>query len=975
MGEAVMGTAASPAMLIRLLGRFTVTVEGREIVPEGWGSHKAQQLVKLLALAPEHRLARDQIIDALWPESDPDAVANTFYQTLYYARRTLDPARRGFLVTRQGIVALRHPGGVAVDLHRFQETAARALRGADPAPLAAALALYGGELLPDDRYEDWSAAPREAALRTYLDTLHALGTLQAARGDAAAAIATFGTLLDLDPAHEETHLAIMRLHAAAGRRKQALGQFHRLREALRDLNAAPDVASQQLYATILAGAEESEAEASQPVRGARRHHNLPAPLTELIGREAVLADLAALLAWSDHLPRLVTLTGAGGCGKTRLALALAHEVAEAYPDGVWYVELDGLADGELVPQAIARAVGVQERPERTSLAALVDHLRDGRALIVLDNCEHLLAACAAAAAALLTGCAAVQVLATSQAPLRVAGEVAWRVPSLPVPPPLGATSLEATFAAAAQSPAVQLFAARARQARPDFALDGATLPPVVAICRRLEGLPLALELAAAWVPVLTLDEIAARLGRALLVLTSGARSAPSRHQTLRATIEWGYRLLPAPARTLLARLAVFQGGWTLAAAEALGDEDAACAQADTMTIATDAILPLLALLVEHSLVLIESVPEGLRYRFLEPVRQYAAEQLGASGAAARWHERHARHFLAVAEEAEAALSGPTQGRWLARLERDEENIRAALRWWADQGAAEPGLRLAAALGRFWQTGNRMREGRGWLTEAFAAHQAAAPAAVRAKALNRASILVRYLGDLPTGRAMLESALALFRELGDEEGECDTLMAIGTVAHRQGDPVAAGQFYAQAREIATEIGDRRQAVIATSNLAALAYDRREFARASAAYAVVLEQVRELGDPALLRTMPLNLALSRIAQGETAGVRALLAESLAQCAALHDWAVAPFPVLGLALLANLLGQPERGARLLGASEGIRAVADVPLPSAQAPFANRAAEEARAALGEAAFAALVAEGRRWTVEQTIAEAHEPW
>ncbi|MFN8513452.1 MAG: BTAD domain-containing putative transcriptional regulator [Chloroflexia bacterium] len=255
MGAAVASPAASSAMQVRLLGRFVVAVEGREIAPQDWGSHKAQQLVKLLALAPGHRLARDQIIDALWPESDPEAVANTFYQTIYYARRTLDPARRGYLITRQGIVALQHPGGVTIDLHTFQEATARARRTTDPAALAEAVALYSGELLPDDRYEDWSAAPREAAQQTYLDTLHQLGHLQAARGDTGAASATFDRILALEPAHEETHLALMRLHAASGRRKQALNQFHLLREALRELNAAPDAASQQLYATILAGAE------------------------------------------------------------------------------------------------------------------------------------------------------------------------------------------------------------------------------------------------------------------------------------------------------------------------------------------------------------------------------------------------------------------------------------------------------------------------------------------------------------------------------------------------------------------------------------------------------------------------------------------------------------------------------------------------------------------------------------------------
>ncbi len=992
MAGATASPAASAALTVRLFGRFAVGVDGREIAPHEWGSLKAQQLVKLLALAPDQRLSRDQIIDALWPESDPAAVANTFYQTVYYARRTIDPERRGLLSTRQGIVALHHPAGVVVDLHSFQVAAALARRRRTTVDYATALAHYGGELLPDDRYEDWSTAQRDAARQLYLDLLLDLARHHHTQQAWDEAVETLNRVIESDPAHEDAHTMLMQVYVASGRRRSALAQFHQLRAALRELHAAPDPASQQLYATILAGVD---SEAHQEAPTATQQHNLPAPLTEIIGREEACAALAAILTGTpaagtqplfDGLPsyhthgeahpRLLTLIGAGGCGKTRLALAVARRLLDAYPSGVWFVELGGLTEGELVPQVIAQAIGAPTRPVRSPLDTLISHWGDRRALLLLDNCEHLIDACAHVVAALLTGCPNLHVLATSRAPLRVAGEIAWRVPSLELPPPITATSPTAVTTAAMASPAVQLFVSRARQAQSAFAPGAESWATVANICRRLEGLPLALELAAAWVPVLPLDEIAARLDRALLVLSSGNRSAPTRHQTLRAAIDWSHQLLPAAARQLLARLAVFANGWTLAAVEALGDEASQQdSRVERLAIATDEVLPLLAQLVEHSLVAIESGATGLRYRFLEPIRQYAAEQLVAGGEEGYWRERHARHFLAVAEEAEAALHGPTQGRWLARLEQDEENIRAALRWWADQGAAEPGLRLAAALVRFWQTGNRMREGRAWLVEAFAVHQGDAPTAVRAKALNQASFLALYLGDHQDVHAAAAAALALYRDLGDELGQADALIAMGAAAHRQGNLPTAEECYTRALALASAGGNRRQIVRVTSNLAALAFDRHEFTRAAEAYAAILDQARELDDPTLLRIMPLNLALARIEQGETKGVQALLAEALARCVAMRDWTVAAFPVVGLALLANLRGQPERAARLIGASEGIRALGNHPIPAVQVPFTTRVTEEARAALGEAAFALLAEEGRRWTIERVLDAANESW
>jgi predicted ATPase len=458
-------------------------------------------------------------------------------------------------------------------------------------------------------------------------------------------------------------------------------------------------------------------------------HNLPTHLTSFVGRGQEVSEARRLLARA----RLLTLTGAGGVGKTRLALQVATEVVGDYPGGAWFVDLAPLHDAAFVPTAIASVLAAKEEPARPLIETLVDVLGGQSVLLLLDNCEHLVAACAELADRLLHACPGLRVLATSREALHIAGETTWRVPSLLLP--------EASLSSPEQvqaSPAVHLFVERAAAVQPRFRLDEHNAGAVAAICRRLDGIPLAIELAAARSSVLSPEQIAARLVDRFAVLVTGSRTAPARQQTLRATIQWSYDLLTPAERRLLERLAVFAGGWTLEAAEAV------CASDE---IAPEATLDLLSGLVGKSLVQAEPQANGtIRYRLLETVRQYAEGKLADSGEAAALRVRHRDYHLALAGDAVDGLSGPDQVEWLERLEAEHDNLRAALAWCqADPNGADQEERLAGALGRFWRDRGYNREGFAWLMHAVRRRPGAVSGG-RGRALNWAAVIAQH-GEL------------------------------------------------------------------------------------------------------------------------------------------------------------------------------------------------------------------------------------
>jgi predicted ATPase/DNA-binding SARP family transcriptional activator len=789
------------AVRIRLLGGFEVMVGARTIQEDAWRLRKAANLIKLLALASGNRLHREQIMYTLWPNLGISAASNNLRQTTHAARRTLDPAMgSSYLASREESLVLCPESSLWVDVEAFEQAARSARRSGEPAAYEAALDLYSGELLPTDRYEEWAEQPRGRLKESYLWLLMRLAKLHEEFADYASAMEALREVVSEEPTREEAHLGLMRLYALVRNKGEALAHYGRLKETLcRELGAEPAASSRALREKIATGRfPPTEGQSlTSPTEGppGARMHNLPAPRSSFVGRESELRNLKRDLA----MTRLLTLTGAGGCGKTRLALEVAREFIGAYPEGVWLVELAPLSEEALVAQALASVLGVPEQPDRSLTEALVDFMRAKRALLVMDNCEHLVDAVARLADTLLNSCSHLRVLATSRESLNVEGELAWLVPSLSVPS-LGRSATRVEELAGYES--VRLFVERARHRNPEFCLTPENANAVGRICERLEGIPLAIELAAARVGM-SLEQIASRLDDSLRLLTWGSRTASPRRRTLRGTLDWSYALLGELERRLFGRLSVFAGGWTLEAAEAVGAGD--IQQGD--------VVDLLSSLVDKSLVVAEA-QEVVRYRMLEPIRQYARERFEESEEVEAVKRRHAEFYLVLAEEAEPGVEGPQQAAWLERLEAEHDNLRTALSWSLERSEeAELGLRVGEALGQFWYSRGYFGEGRRWLEEALAKASPASTAA-RANALRRLSFLAFMQGDLDRAQEAGEEGLNLERveQFWDIAGRrsiaAGLLHMLGLVMSAWGDPERAIHLYEESLVFSRKVGDER-----------------------------------------------------------------------------------------------------------------------------------------------------------------------
>ena len=501
--------------------------------------------------------------------------------------------------------------------------------------------------------------------------------------------------------------------------------------------------------------------------------------------------------------RLLTLTGMGGCGKTRLALEVARAVLDRYPDGVWLVELASLADPTLVPYSVAGVVGGLESAGQSTVSALAAHLRGRCLLLVLDNCEHLLDACARLVNALLRGCSDVKVLATSREPLGLTGEIGWRVPSLLVPDPQHLAPLPELR----QNPSVQLFAERAASARAHFVLTERNAPAVAQICQRLDGIPLALELGAARMEALTAEQLAARLDQRFRLLTGGSRVTLPRQQTLRATLDWSYDLLSESERCLFNRLSVFAGGWTLEAAEAI------CAGGG---IAQEDVLDLLSQLVGKSLVVAQEGSDGAeRYRLLETLRQYAVERLTAGGEEQTLRRQHATYFLALEEGLNSDPNRPTRWvRWadlraerLDQLEREQDNLRAALRVLIDSADAEHAVRVAQALFQIGDIRGSTNEGHAWLQQLLAVPAVADTPAARERILPLVGELAARHGDYATALSAFHDLLATHKSTGDVLGVTNTLSWLAGVHLDQGNYTQARAYLEESQAVGADLKDK------------------------------------------------------------------------------------------------------------------------------------------------------------------------
>ncbi len=981
----------SLALRLYLLGDFRLE---RDRQPVHLSTRKVESLLAYLVLHRDVPQSRQYLAFQFWPDSSEGQARTNLRQLLHGLRQTL-PESDQFVQADAQTLQWRGDAPFRLDVSEFEEALAQANaaeKHGNPHALRVALeqasAIYQGDLLPS-RYDDWILPERERLRQVFMETLERLMLLLESQGEPRAAIVHAQRLLRHDPLREETYRGLMRLYAACGDRAGALRIYHTCATVLeRELAVEPSAATREAYAQLL----KVDMQARPVMPPQPSNTNLPVPLTSFVGREAEMTEVRHLL----QTTRLLTLTGPGGCGKTRLALEAATNLLDEYSDGVWWIELAALSDTALVPQAVATALGVREQSGRPLLETLTDFLRAKQLLLLLDNCEHLVDACAQLAEQLLSACPHLHILATSREALSIGGETTWLVPSLSLPEAQPPSTLEQL----SRYESIRLFVERAVSALPTFRLTATNAPLVGQICRRLDGIPLAIELVAARVKVLHVEQIAARLDDVFQLLTAGSRTM-LRHQTLRAAMDWSYDLLSDQERMLFRRLSVFAGGFTLEAAEVI------CAGEG---LAEDEVLDWLSHLVDKSLVAVTQNGET-RYRLLETIRQHAHDKLIASEGEQKLRARHLDYFLKLATEAEPELRGSEQMVWLNRLEMEHDNLSAAGAWSLQKGEAESGLRLAGALWRFWDVRGYLKEGREWLEKWLVLPGLVVDKRTQAKALFSAGALAWSDNDYAAAHRCLEPCVTLWRELGDQAGLGYASVYLGLVALRQGDFDSAGALFEQSKTyletaadkwglaltlghlgnltrnkgdyatarirfeqalvISRQAGDRKLTASLLNNLGEVARCEGNYEQAFALYNESLSLIEELGDNRELAKLHHNLAYVARYLGDYRQATRLFEKSLDVYRESDDKRGMVLCLAGLACVAEAEGQSDRAVRLFATVERWLQSVGMVMSRADQVEVDRSMRAVCDVLGEETFAAVQVEGRAMSLEQAIAYA----
>ena len=722
--------------------------------------------------------------------------------------------------------------------------------------------------------------------------------------------------------------------------------------------------------------------------------NLPLQLTPFIGRVREVEEVRQRLLHPEV--RLLTLTGPGGVGKTRLGLEVARQVLDQFADGVCFVALASISDPALVPSAIAQALRVKQGAGQNVTEALEQHLRERQQLLVLDNFEQLLEA-GLPLAQLLAACPRLKMLVTSRVVLHLQGEHNYEVPTLRLPSARHPLSLEQLD----RYEGIRLFAERARAARSEFRITTKNAPAVIELCRQLDGLPLAIELAAARVRTLNPEAMLARLGNRLALLTGGARDLPDRQQTLRATLDWSYDWLSVAERSLFERLAVFVGGWALEAAEAV------CDTGDEVE-----VLRHMSALVDKSLVQQTNIQHEPRFTMLETVREYALERLEKSGESERWRRRHANYFLELAEEAERASQGPLQAARLDQLEAEYDNLRATLAWsLTPQGDTQMGLQLTGALSHFWYVRKHHSESRMWLQSAL--ERSSDATAARAKVLVGAGRLAWFQGELARSSLLLKESLTLYQDLGDDAGAAWALLCLGRTEisrgnRRRGETIVQeslavlrqqGNMWAIARAlialgagallednvdramakfqealaICQDLQNAEGVALSLLYLGRAAHLRGDNAHSNTLLQESLVLFKDLGDSRGVAEVLLEMGRVAHAQGNDVRALALCRESLVLSRKLGDKSYIAFCLTALAGVIQSTGQAARAAQLFGAAEMLLESLDAVLDPGGSLEYDSDLAAARLQLGEESFEEARAEGRSMTFEQVVAHALE--
>lgn len=769
-----------PALRVVLMGGFEVSFAGQAVDASVWRLSKAQDLIKVLALAPGRRLARDQVLEILWPGRDPDSAVNNLHQVLHAARHAIGSAGadgRACLTLKAETVHLCQNGRIEVDAEEFEAAAHDALATRRRGDLEAALDLYSGELLPDSRYADWAGERREGLAELHANLLAELASRLEEDGDLSAAADVLRRLLLEDPANERSARALMRVHALAGDRTAAIRQYEYLQKVLREeLDVAPEPESVRMFEAVVSGQVGPPPVAGS---GSKPPTNLGPPLSSFVGRTQELAEFPVLIREN----RLVTLVGAGGCGKTRLAQEIGRRGLHHFSGGTYLVELAPLVQARDVPLETMRTLEVRRGPDETAVQAICRWIGDRSALLIFDNCEHLADEAARLIGALLGRCPRLTVLATSREPLRVPGEIVRRVSSLRVPDPGHLPSLGDLR----EFDAVALFIERARSVQRGFEVDDRNAADVASVCLRLDGMPLALELAAARIPALGISGIARNLDDRFRILTDGPRTVLSRQRTLEATVEWSFDLLGEEERALFLGLSVFFGTFDLDAARAIAEESL-----------RDHVAPLVGRLVEQSMLTAVEVEGIVRYRLLETLRAFGMDRLRRAGRLDEARDHHAQ--------------------WLQQLvgsrtedQRTSERTALVLRLGVVHDELEPALdhllatdpreaaRVASQLWPYWLWRSHLSEGLSAIERVLG--HVPGPSIERADLLIGASALsVRWKGFTE-----MERYAAMSRDeseaLGDVDRLCRALIFCAAAPFDRDDFDAAHTLFAQALQIA------------------------------------------------------------------------------------------------------------------------------------------------------------------------------
>ena len=977
----------------RVLGPLEVLREGQALA---LGSTKQRALLAIFLLNANELLSRDRLIQELWGERAPPTAGHTLETYVHRLRKTLQASGDGVVVTRPGGYLFRLDPHT-LDLHVFERLLAEGRAAAEAgaperaaAKLREALSLWRGRPLADVEYEP-SAAERASRLdELRLDALEERIAADLAAGGGRELVAELEALIAAHPLRERPRGQLMLALYRAGRQADALEVYRDARRVLIDeLGIEPGPALQELQRAILV--QESGLHAQPPERTERADAKARAHSTSFVGRRRQRRELGRLLAAPET--RLVTLTGPGGTGKTRLALELVAELAPRFRHGAVVVDLVPVSDPEAVLPTIAARLGLGESPGRSVVDALAAFLRGRETLLVLDNFEQVLAG-APLLGELVERTEGPKLLVTSRAPLRLGDERVYPVPPLELPAPAQHLAPDRLR----QLEAVRLFVERARGARPDFELSAVNADDVAELCVRLDGLPLALELAAARVRLLSPRAIVGRLGRRLDLLKGEAPDLPERHRTLRAAIEWSYDLLGEEEQQLFARLGVFTGGFTLDGAEAVASG-----------LGLDALDGVESLLDNNLLRPLPTTGDEPRFGMLETIREYAVERLAGQPDAEDVHRRHAVYYLALAEEAEPKLRGRRQLAWLERLDSDNDNLRAALDWATENGEAELGLRGAAGLWRFWQTRSLNGEGRERLERLLELDASELPPTVLADGLAAAGRLAFIVGDFEPARRYLAQSLPVHREAAATPWKAMTLAILGLIALAQNDGPAL-PLIEEGVGLARATRDWWTQSVNLSALGEVLRARGELGKARLAFEESLRAGRECGDIRNIGRCLSLLGLVALAQHDHGRARRLFEEGLAVQQECRDaWNMSrTFANLGLvareagdrteatrrfgdalslqvetndregiatslSLLAELAlsdGRAKRAIRLVSAAQVLRDEVGV-FPMNQLHRGEIDIEPLRAHLGEDAFEEAWAGGRSLMLDEIVAYA----